>query len=85
MGGNLVTVGVQVLHLTVIGPLVRDVKGGCNRTSIRVQPAIFEEILVQVLVEIVDGIVKGQQHQLRNVLALESAWRMRDGQARERK
>ena len=27
VGGNFVTVGVQVLHLRVVGPLVRDIKG----------------------------------------------------------
>ena len=65
---HLVSVGVQVLHLAVIGPLVRHVERGRDRAAVRVDPSPLEQVLVQLLVQIVDGIVERQQHDLRHLL-----------------
>ena len=62
------SVGVQTLHLTVVGPLVRHVEGGRDRTPVRVQPSRFEQVGVQIFVQIVDGVVERQQHDLRYAL-----------------
>ena len=52
------SVGVEVLNLSVVCPLVRDVKGGQDGTAVGVQAVRGENVAVQVLVQIVDGIVK---------------------------
>jgi hypothetical protein len=61
------TVGVKILHLTVIGPFVRNVEGGRNGASIGIDASTLEEILVQLLVKVVDGIVEGQKNDLRHL------------------
>ena len=63
---------VQILHLAVIGPLVRHVESGRNGAAVGIEVACFEEILVQILVEIIDRIVKGQQDHLWDVLDLQT-------------
>lgn len=68
MRSHLVTVRVQVLDLTVVGPLVRDVEGGGDWATVRVDAVAFEQILVQLLVQIVYRVVEGQQHDLRYLL-----------------
>ena len=73
VGGNFVAISVQVLYLAVIGPLVRDVKRGSNRTAIRVESSVLEQVFVKILVQIVDGIVERQQDQLRRVLHFQAA------------
>lgn len=60
------TVGVKILHLTVIGPFVRNVEGGRNRTSIGIDASTLKKILVQLLVKVVNGIVESQKHNLWN-------------------
>lgn len=66
--GHLVTFGVQILHLTVVGPLVRHVESGAQRATVRIDASLIEQIVVQLLVQIVDRIVEGEQHQLRDAL-----------------
>lgn len=58
------SIGVQVLYLAVVGPLVRHVEGGRDGAPVRVDTAALEQILVELFVQIVDGIVEGQQHNL---------------------
>lgn len=67
VGSHFVTVGVQVLHLTVIGPFVRHVEGGGDGASVGVDAATFEQILVKLLVKVVDGVVECQQDDLRHL------------------
>lgn len=74
MRSHLMTVWVQVLHLTVIGPLVRDVKSGGDWTTIGIDAVTLEEILVQLLVQIVHRVVEGQQHDLRHLLDRHVDW-----------
>jgi hypothetical protein len=52
------SVGVQVLNLTVVSPFVRHVEGGRDGASIGVDAAASEEILVQLLVQVIDRIVE---------------------------
>lgn len=73
VGGDLVAISVQALHLAVIGPFVRDVKRGSNRTAVRVESSVLEQVFVKILVQIVDRIVERQQDQLRHVLHFQTA------------
>lgn len=68
------TAGVERLHLRVIGPLVRDVEGAGDGAPVRVLATAVENVLVDVPVEVVDGVVEGEQHDLRNVGRIESTW-----------
>ena len=61
------TVGVEVLHLRVVGPLVGHVEGGLDGAAVGVEPAT-EEVLIELLVQIVDGIVKGEQNKLGDLV-----------------
>ena len=65
---KLVAISVKILHLAVIRPLVRDVKRRRDRTAIGIPAAVFEQLGVQLSVEIVDGVVESQQHYLRYLL-----------------
>lgn len=67
VGSHFVTVGVQVLHLTVIGPFVRHVESGGDRASIGVDAAVLKQVLVQLLVQVIHGIVECQQDDLRHL------------------
>lgn len=68
VGSHLVAFGVQTLNLTVISPLVGDVESGGDRASVRVDAAPSEEVGVQLFVQVVDGVVKRQQNDLRHLL-----------------
>lgn len=68
MRRNFVTLRVQILHLAVVGPLVRDVECGTQRAAVRVDTSLLEQIVVQLLVQVVNGVVEGQQDQLGNGL-----------------
>ena len=67
VGRDLVTVGVEVLHLGVVGPLVGHVEGGLDGAAVGVEPAA-EEILIELLVQVVDGIVEGEQNKLGDLV-----------------
>lgn len=58
-------VGVQILHLTVVGPFVRHIECRGYRAAVRIAPMRTEDFLVNVLIYVVNRIVKGQQHDLR--------------------
>uniref|UniRef100_A0A8D8ACU8 (northern house mosquito) hypothetical protein n=1 Tax=Culex pipiens TaxID=7175 RepID=A0A8D8ACU8_CULPI len=68
VGCHLVSIGVQVLHLAVVGPLVRHVEGSGDGASVRVHAAALEQVLVQLFVQVVDGVVEGEQHNLGHLL-----------------
>lgn len=67
VGSHFVTVGVQILHLTVIGPFVRHVEGGRNGATVGVDAAAFKQVLVKLLVQVVDRVVERQQDDLRHL------------------
>lgn len=67
VGSHFVTVGVQVLHLTVISPFVRHVESGRDRASVGVNAAALEQVLVQLLVQVIHGVVECQQDNLRHL------------------
>lgn len=60
VGSHLVAIGVQVLNLTVVSPLVGDVERRGDGASVGVDAAFPEQIGVQLLVEVVHGIVERQ-------------------------
>lgn len=62
------TAGVEILDLAVVGPLVRDVESSWDGTSIGVVSALLKQVGVETLVQVVDGVVEGQQHDLRDLL-----------------
>lgn len=66
---------IEILHLAVVGPLVRDVKCGGDGAAVGVESALFEEIGEEFLVQVVDGIVKRQQDNLRRVIDAKAAWK----------
>ena len=68
VGGNLVAVGVQVLHLGVVRPLVGHVEGGLDGAAIGVEPP-SKEILVELLVQVVDSIVEGKKNELGDLVS----------------
>ena len=67
VGSNLVTIGIEVLHLGVVRPLVGHVEGCLDRTTVRIV-SLREEILVKLLVQIVDGIIEGQEDKLGDLV-----------------
>lgn len=71
---DFVTAGVERLHLRVIGPLMRDIEGAGDGAPVRVLATAVENVLVDVPVEVVDGVVEGEQHDLRYVGRIESTW-----------
>ena len=70
--GNLVAGGVEVVHLAVVGPLVGHEEGGSDGAAVGVQ-SILKESLVEISVEIVDGIVKGQNYKLGCLVLAETS------------
>lgn len=67
VGSHFVTVGVQVLHLTVVGPFVRHVEGGGDGASVGVDASALEQVLVQLLVQVIHGVIERQQDDLRHL------------------
>lgn len=67
VGSHFVTVWVQVLNLTVVSPLVRNVERGRDWASVGVDATAFKEISVQLFVQVIDGIVECQQDNLWNL------------------
>ena len=68
VGSNLVTIGIEVLHLGVVCPLVGHVEGRLDWTAVGVEPSP-KEVFVELLVEIVDSIVEGKEDELRNLVS----------------
>ena len=64
------TIGIEVLHLTVVGPFVRYVEGGRNGTAIGITSSFLEQIGIEAFVQIVDRVIKGEQNHLGNILGV---------------
>jgi len=67
MASNFVSVSVQILNLCVVCPFVRHIEGRLDWAAIRVEPSP-EEILIELLVQVVDSIVEGEEDKLRNLV-----------------
>jgi len=67
VGGDLVAVRVQVLHLRVVRPLMGNVKRRLDWATVGVD-SVVEEFLEELFVETVDGVVEGEEDELRNAL-----------------
>ena len=69
MRSNLVPICVEVLHLAVVGPLVRDVKCAGDGAAVGVVAVVAEDVLVQAFVEVADGVVERQHDDLDGFLS----------------
>lgn len=56
--------GIEILDLAVVGPLVGHIEGGRDGTAVRVLPSLLEQVGVETLVQVVHGIVEGQEDDL---------------------
>ena len=70
VSSDLVTQAVHVLNSRVVAVLVRDKEGGLDVATVGVLALLVEDLLVQVNVVVVDGVVKGDGDHLGNVLAV---------------
>lgn len=61
---NFMALRIQILNLAVVRPFVGHIEGGAQRTPVWIDASFLEQIGVELLVEVVDGIIEGQQHQL---------------------
>lgn len=68
MGGNLMTTGIEILYLAVVGPLVGDVERGRDGTAVWIFSSFLEQVAVETLIQIVHRIVERQQNDLRYFL-----------------
>ena len=67
VGGHLVTISVEVLDLGVVCPLVGHVEGGLDGAAVGVV-SLGEEILVELFIQIIDGIVEGEKDELGDLV-----------------
>lgn len=58
------TRSVQVLDLAVIGPFMGHIERGRDGTTVRIDATFVEEILIEDLVKVIDGVIESQQHYL---------------------
>lgn len=65
---HFVAVCIEILHLAIVRPFVRDVKSGRDRAAIRILTAVFEQLAVQGFVKVVYGVVESEQNDLRRLL-----------------
>lgn len=56
--------GVQILNLAVVRPFVGHIECGRNRTTVRIGAIRCEQLRIVLFVNIVDGIVKCEEHNL---------------------
>ena len=68
--GNLMAKAVHILNGRVVAVLVRHKEGGLDVTAVGVLALLVEDLLVQINVVVVDGIVEGDGDHLGNVLAV---------------
>lgn len=71
---HFVSIGVKILHLTVISPFVRDVESGCYWAAIGVDASLLKKIHIQLLIQIIYRIIKGQEYDLGNAFSGQFAW-----------
>ena len=76
MRSNFVSFIVQLVDQRVIGPVVAQVISQADRTSVRIEPA-FDNVVVIIDDIAVDRVVKRQENQLRNLFRLQILWRIR--------
>lgn len=65
---HFVAVRIEILHLAIICPFVRDVKRRRDRAAVRILTAVFEQIAVQRFIKVVHGVVESEQNDLRRLL-----------------
>ena len=54
-------------HLSIVSPLVGHVESGLDGTSIGIESS-SEEVFIELLVQIIDGIIEGEEDKLRNLI-----------------
>lgn len=64
--GDLVALAMHLLHGRVVGVLVRHEKGGLDVAAVGVLAAPVEQLLVQLDVVVVNGVVEGDGDHLRH-------------------
>lgn len=74
MRGNFVTIVPQLLHVSIVGVLVRQEECRRNGASVRVGSVGGEDFLVDLPVFVVDSIVESENDHLWRFLWLEIAW-----------
>ena len=62
-----------ISDLSIVRPLVGHVEGGLDGAAIGVVAA-SEEVLVELLVQVVDGVIEGEEDELRDLV-----WRVAAG------
>ena len=60
-------ISIEVLDLGIVCPLVRHVEGRLDRASVGVV-TLSEEILVELLIKVIDGIIEGQEDKLGDLV-----------------
>lgn len=60
MGSDFVTIGIQVLDLTVVCPFVRDIECGGDGATVWVDSALFKQVVVQPFIEIIHRVVESE-------------------------
>lgn len=59
---------IEILHLAIVCPFMRDVKSRRDWAAVRILTAIIEQLAVQGIVKVVYGIVESEQNDLRRLL-----------------
>ena len=70
--GDLVAGGVEVVHLAVVGPLMRHEERGSDGAAIRVQ-SLPKQSVLEISVEIIDGVVKRQNNKLGSLVLAQTS------------
>ncbi len=73
VSSNLVAQPVDVLNSRVVAVLVRHKESSLDGAAVGIPPLPPEDIIVQINIVLVDGIVKGDGDHLGNSVALEAA------------
>jgi hypothetical protein len=68
MDSNLVSLSVRFLHGGIIGIFVRDEEGGLDVTTVGIFAISVEDVLIQLHVIVVDGVIERDGDHLRDVL-----------------
>ena len=73
VGGNFVSSSVEFLYCAVIGVLVRDKERSLDGASVGVLAIRMEDVVVEVHVIYVDGVVEGDGHHLWGIHGIQVA------------
>ena len=71
--GRLLSKGISrfknlsISDLSIVRPLVRHVEGGLDGAAVGVVAAA-EEVLIELLVQVVDGVIEGEEDELRDLV-----------------